>query len=191
MHGTFRGRIDEDAGITVRFDTRASQGPVSRKWPAKVAVLLAGCCAAALPVAPTRDVELAPSSRHKRATAPAQIAEAYPIRRIISRAPAARARQASPSSLPTPPPPKAIEPTNVEKAIEAAVPRDVPSLALAPSPLPPVVVNLPYPTAELVAAEPPQAPSPVTPPKIPQLVLRPVDVMQIADSEARLSLIHI
>jgi hypothetical protein len=191
MHGTFRGRIEDGTGTTVRFDMRPSHVPISHKWRAKMAALLAGCCVAAVPIAwptaPSRDVERQPPSRDKRATAPALLAAAYPIRRIITPAPVVHARQASPSiPLPNAPPPSAIVPAEPAKAIEPPVPRDIPGLAVAPSPSPPDVVNLPDPATKLAVAQPLPAAMPAETVMDPPLVaLRPVDVMQIADSEVR------
>ena len=77
-------------------------------------------------------------------------------------------------------------PAEAVEVIEPAAPNDLPRFALAPSPSPPPVADLPGPAAELAIAEPLRAPVPAETVKDPPAVaLRPVDVMQIADSEVR------
>lgn len=190
MHGTFRGRIEEGAGMTVRFDMRASHLSLSRRRRAKLAALLASCCVAVLPsasaVAPSQPLDRQPPRPHEPATASALVAEAYPIRRIILRAPLARVRQGSRSvASQSPPPPRAMSPSATVSPIEPAAPADIPRFALAPSPSPPLMMDLPGPVAELAIAEPLRAPLPADLSGEPQPPLRPVDVAQIADSEVR------
>jgi len=169
MHGTFRGRMVEDAGVTVRFDMAASPVPVSRSSRAKLAALLAGCCAAVLPIAspttPSRYVDRPPPGPHTGATTPVLIAASYPIRRVIAQVPS--------------------EPTQAAAALKATAPRAIPRFVLAPLPAPPVIVDLPDPATELAAVEPVHATFPPDAPIAPLPLLRPVDVMQIADSEVR------
>lgn len=188
MHGTFRSRIESGAGMTVRFDAPASAAPTPRRWRAKLAALLAGCCVAVLPIAslPTawRDAERQPPARPKRVQvatpglvvpAPAAVSVEEPKSAIP--APVALTLSPSPSREP-------IGPAEAE-VIEAVAVTDIPKIDIAPSPLPPVAVDVPDPAPRLAAADAP-APSPAeaasTPPAV---ALRPVDIEQVADSEVR------
>jgi hypothetical protein len=184
MHGTFRGRIESGAGMTVRFDAPASAAPTPRRWRAKLAALLASCCVAVLPIAslPTawRDAERQPPARPKRA----QVATPG----LVVPAPAAVSVESPKSAIPAP---VALtlspsrEPIERPKSIEAVAVTDIPKIVIPPSAPPPIAVELPDPAPRLAAADAP-APSPAdaasTPPA---MALRPVDIEQVADSEVR------
>jgi hypothetical protein len=202
MHGTFRGRIDEGAGMTVHFGACSpALAPATGKWRAKLAALLAGCCVAALPIAslPTswRHTDRPPPVRHKGAAPrPVQVAAGYPPPAFAAGAPAAKAHRSPappkevvipravpvPPSLPEPPAPPA--PMALESA-DAAAPRAIPAFTLAPLPAPPIRVALPEPAPQLAAAEPLVAPPAEVASAPPIPTLRAVDVEQLADSEVR------
>jgi hypothetical protein len=171
MHGTFRGRIEEGAGITVRFDARVLNiAPPARRWRAKVAALLAGCCVAAMPIAslPTawRSAEPQPPVRPGRMPHPAVRAAAdYPMVAVampavtvpaVSRPATAERGEhgASPQpptlSLPTPSPPSpepgpqapAAAAIPVQLA-SAPAPSDIRAFTVPPLPAGPIAVALP------------------------------------------------
>jgi hypothetical protein len=190
MHGTFRGRIENRAGVTVRFDARLSDGAPKRRWRARWAALLAGGCVAALPMTsqPIWDAGKHPPVRSKRAAPRAEVAVAGDFIANPAAAPAESvipppARRPAPAASVPSPVASDIEPA---EAVQGPAPLAIPRFAIAPLAAPPVAVNLPDPAVRLAAAEPVAAPPPAeTAGAPPADALRPVDVPQLADSEVR------
>jgi hypothetical protein len=191
MHGTFRNHRD---GMRVRFDVPASAPPASRRWRAKAAALFAGCCVAALPIAslptPEQEADRQPPVRLKRAAdlVAMNVVRHSPVRPIVPpilRQPVALASANPPLSAPAVvasaplPPPRRLP---IPVAIEPAVMPDIPRVAIAPLPVPPLAVSLPDPATPLAVAEPPPALLPAVE-NPPAAAFRKVDVVQIAESE--------
>jgi hypothetical protein len=195
--------------MRVRFDEPVpdSSLPHSGKWRAKAAALLAGCCVTALPIAsvPTTGPQAAQESPvhiERAAGVLAQSGVGESFTRVIAAPIVER-----PGSLPpvNAPPPVAVVPANplphgaVEVSnsprpspgglpqpivIEAAIVPDIPRIAVAPLPRPPIAVSLPdpIPAPSLAMAEtPPSAPPAAASP--PLAAPRKVDIVQIAESE--------
>ncbi len=181
MHGTFRGRIENRAGLTVQFDARASHPPPKpRRWRAKVAALLAGGCVAALPIAsqPTWNAGKHPPARTKRAAPRAEVAvagdfianpvaalavPALPPPAMKHRTPAASAR--SPETAATGD--SIADPAAAQTAPVLPPPATSP-LALVPPPLSPVtaVAASDIETAEIAPA--------LAPPAMPTFAIAPL-----------------
>jgi hypothetical protein len=240
MHGTFRNRIENGAGVTVRFGASEPAVPRPRRWRVKLAALLAGCCVSLLPIAtlPTawRDGDRQTSARDK---SPPQVVALAPVVPALAALPADAPKLAistyvvattvvaetpkvaisapvAATAVPAETPkvaiaapvaativpaetPKVAIPAPVAPAvspplepvvlpdsekIDGAAAADVPRLAVAPSASPPIAVDLPDTAPRLAVVERP-APSPGDTPSAPRPGLRPVDVMQVADSEVR------
>jgi hypothetical protein len=178
----------------VRFDVPASAPPTSRRWRAKAAALLAGCCVAALPIVslptPEREAQRQRPVRLKRAAdlVAMNVVRHSPVRPIVPpilRQPVALASANPPLSAPAVvasaplPPPRRLP---IPVAIEPAVMPDIPRVAIAPLPVPPLAVSLPDPATPLAVAEPPPALLPAVE-NPPAAAFRKVDVVQIAESE--------
>jgi hypothetical protein len=189
MHGTFRSHVEDGRGVTVRFAMPVSDSPsASRKWRAKLAALLAGCCVAALPPVslPTasRDAESRPSVRPKRAVHAASI-------RVVLPAPVElEAKAPQPVTLSPHARTILVAPTLPSQAtgaaaVETVANPEIPKFEIAPLAAPPVAVIVPdFPSLPVIDDR--SATAPVAGADGPATrVLRPVDVEQVADSEER------
>lgn len=206
MHGSFHSHRD---GMRVRFDAPVL-GPSlrgSRKWRAKAAALLAGCCVTALPICswPT-------TGHHAAQKSPVDVERAVAVVASDgvgeSSTPVAATIVERPGSLPSvnAPPLAAIVPADPlpqvpgaiagappptpggvprPVVIEAAIVPDIPRIAIAPLPRPPLAVSLPDPdpAPSLAMAETPPSAPPAASPSPPVAAPRKVDVVQIAESE--------
>jgi hypothetical protein len=170
--------------MTVLFDVCPPvQLSAPRQWRTRLAALLAGCCVAALPSAslPTlaQDSQRQPAARPKRA---AQVASLDLVLPALTVPPAERL-MSIPASAPPPPALRGSVAASVAQGAEVNAAGDVPKIAVAPSARPALVVDVPplglalANPAEAMAREPATAEAAEP--------LRPVDVVQVADSEVR------
>jgi hypothetical protein len=198
MDGTFRAHVESGAAPTVRFASRAAALP-ERRWPAEAALLLAGCCLAALPQLAPRPK--APDNVTVRAPRPTPLSlAAAPIPHSPQLSPTTHAARHRANSRRSAPPPKIFAAPQAKPLAQTPEPLDpifvalpeatpaasIPTVEDKPLPAPPLAVDLPGPPIQVlaVADEPPAAPVPSTASSsAARETLREVDIAQISQSD--------
>jgi hypothetical protein len=167
MHGTFRARTGGETMTAVRYGA-VIDVPRDRRWRSNAALLLAGCCLAALPAVPgtiAPNVSTARQPREKQPMARAANAPSPSLApvRLATHAevtPVVRSKAEAPNPVIAPPAPTVLaDPVPAPEPAGAAPSPESGELALAMAVLQPVRVdpNLPLPefadTARVVPAE--------------------------------------